>query len=125
MKKAEFPKILVVDDEAIVREVLEEFLSLMDFQTVNANDGFAGIQALESSTYCAAFADIRMPGMDGIGFLKQSRRIRPDLPVIIITGHGCDDTQEAALAAGAFAFIRKPFRYHQIKEILDKILPND
>ncbi len=114
-------KILIVDDEPIVRDVLLEFLTLLHFQTENAGDGKSGLLALQKTSYGAAFADIRMPGMDGIEFLKNSRRIRPDLPVIIITGHGCDQTRKEAMDAGAFAYLRKPFRFHHIRDIMGRL----
>lgn len=116
-------KILLVDDEDVVREILGEFLALLDCQTEEAPDGLTGLAAVEKSNgYRAAFADIRMPGIDGIGFLKKIRIIRPDLPVIIISGHGSDDTRREAMDAGAFAYLRKPFRYQQVKDILDRIV---
>jgi DNA-binding NtrC family response regulator len=114
-------KILVVDDEEVVREVLGEFLALLGFQSEEAISGSGGLQAIETAEFCAAFADVRMPELDGIGFLRKTRQIRPDLPVIIITGHGCDDTLQEAMSAGAFAFLRKPFRFHQVREILESL----
>ena len=69
------------------------------------------------------FVDIRMPGLDGMGFLSRSKEIRPEVPVIIITGHGSDNTREEALAAGAFGFLHKPFRFIDIQELVGRIEP--
>ena len=115
--------ILVVEDEAAIREVLGEFFSLLNFRGVDAENGLEGLRALEARRYLAAIADIRMPKMNGIEFLRESRIIRPELPVIIMTGFGDDETRIRAMAAGAFDFLRKPFRYRQIKELLGRIAP--
>lgn len=114
-------KILVVDDEDVVREVLGEFLELLDYEIEDARDGAAGLEALERNEYRAAIADIRMPKLDGIGFLRKSRRLRPNLPVVIITGHGSEETRKEAMEAGAFAYLRKPFRYHEIKALFERL----
>jgi DNA-binding NtrC family response regulator len=114
-------KILVVDDEEMVREVLGEFLDLLNFQIENARDGAAGLAALEKNEYRAAFADVRMPKLDGIGFLRKSRRLRPDLPVVIITGQSSEEIKKEAMEAGAFAYLRKPFHYQEIKALLNRL----
>jgi DNA-binding NtrC family response regulator len=114
-------KILVVDDEEVVREVIGEFLEILEYEIVDARDGVAGLEALKKDEYRAAIADIRMPKLDGIEFLRKSRRIRPGLPVVIITGHGCEETRKEAMDAGAFGYLRKPFRYHEMKALLDRI----
>jgi DNA-binding response OmpR family regulator len=114
-------KILVVDDEEMVREVLCEFLELLNYEIEDVRDGAAGLEALKKNEYRAAIADIRIPKLDGIGFLRKSRRLRPNLPVVIITAHGCEETRREAMAAGAFAYLQKPFRYREIKAVLSRI----
>lgn len=115
-------KILVIDDEEIIREVLGEFLKLLDFEIENARDGVAGLAALEKNEYRAAFADVQMPKLDGIGFLRKSRRLRPDLPVVIMTGQAGEEIKKEALEAGAFAYLRKPFHYHEIRALLRRLV---
>ena len=114
-------KILVVDDEEIVRHVLKALLDHLGHQTECAQDGNSGLRALEGGHYDAVFVDIRMPGLDGMSFLGRSKEIRPDMPVIIITGHGSDSTREEALAAGAFGFLHKPFPFNDLRELVSRI----
>jgi DNA-binding NtrC family response regulator len=63
-----------------------------------------------------------MPGIDGIEFLKQAKALHPTLPVVVITGHGSEETEKEAIDAGASGFINKPVGFFDIQQILEKIL---
>jgi DNA-binding NtrC family response regulator len=126
-KKMETPdpfKILVVDDEEIVRCTVEMFLDHLGYSAVCVKDGLAGISELQKSGYGAVIVDIRMPGLSGLDFLARSKEIRPDIPVILISGHGTDQTRIEAQEAGAFAFLAKPFRLDAIRQIIETIRSN-
>lgn len=128
MKPTLFPRILIVDDEEIVRQVLMEFLTVMGYRSDFVTNGIAGIEAIANGEYHVAFADVRMPGLDGIGFLRRLQQIQPEIPVIIITGHGCEETRQEAMAAGAFAFLRKPFHFSEIQALMQRVvaeIPHD
>ena len=116
-------KVLVVDDEEIVRHTLKALLNHQGYQVDCAEDGNSGLRALEHGRYDLVFVDLRMPGLDGMGFLSRSKEIRPHIPVIIITGHGSNDARKEALAAGAFGFLPKPFRFSDIRELVGRIEP--
>lgn len=113
--------ILIVDDEDIVRRTLTAMLQYMGHRADWVADGLAGQTALNEHQYNTAFVDIRMPGMDGISLLKWSRKINPDFPIIIMTGHGVEDSCAEALKSGAFGFLNKPFSLQEIKELITKI----
>jgi DNA-binding NtrC family response regulator len=114
-------KILVVDDEEIVRDTLKQLLDYLGYQVDCAEDGNSGLRALEDRCYDVALVDIRMPNLNGMDFLRRSKEIRPNIPVVIITGHGSESTRSEALAAGAFSFLQKPFRFSDIQELMDRI----
>jgi DNA-binding NtrC family response regulator len=114
-------KILVVDDEEIVRCTIEMFLDHLGHSAVCVKDALAGIRELQKGAYGAAIVDIRMPGLSGLDFLARSREIRPDIPVILISGHGTDQTRIEAQKAGAFAFLAKPFRFDAIRQVIESI----
>ena len=114
-------KILLVDDEEIVRHVLIAQLGHLGHQVHETEDGYKGLQALTDERYDVAFVDIRMPGLDGLAFLSQTKDIRPNMPVIIMSGHGSEETRDEALAAGAFGFLHKPFRFQEVCELLDRV----
>jgi len=114
-------KILIVDDEEIVRFTLMAFFERLEHESEGLEDGQAGLQALETGNYDIAFVDMRMPGLNGIDFLCRCRQIRPELPVVIITGHGSDDTRKKAMDSGAFGFLNKPFQFNDIKDLTERV----
>src|SRR5512134_674746 len=80
------PRILVADDEASIRELLSKTLALADYDVDVAQDGRAAIDRLRSTHYDLLITDLKMPGMDGLTVIREARRYRADLPIIIITG---------------------------------------
>jgi DNA-binding NtrC family response regulator len=124
MKQTGSLKILVVDDEDIVRLTLAAMIDRMGHTAKCVNDGFAGKQVLKNNKYDAAFVDMRMPGLDGMNLLKWSRQKRLGLPIIIMSGHGAEDSRDEALQSGAFAFLSKPFSLMRIKGLLEKVQDN-
>jgi DNA-binding NtrC family response regulator len=114
-------KVLIIDDEKVVRQVLSEFLLALGYQTEQLADGNSSLDAIQNPEYSVIFTDIRMPGIDGINLTRKVSEQRPEVPVIIVTGHGSAETCEEAIAAGAFDFLRKPFHFQQIADIMQKI----
>jgi len=114
-------KILIVDDEEIVRYTLGEFLQMTGHATDLEEDGASGLRALRNVGYDAAFFDIRMPGMNGISLLQQALAIQPDLCIIVMSGHGDAETRQEAIQAGAYTFLYKPFRLAEVRDIINRI----
>ena len=102
-------KVLVVDDEQLMRKLVVALLSRHGHECVAACDGTEGLNKIYRSKYDAVITDIAMPGMDGITFTKKALDLYPNLPVMIITGLTEEYSPESALASGAQDFIRKPF----------------
>jgi DNA-binding NtrC family response regulator len=124
MKQTDKLKILVVDDEDIVRLTLAAMIDHMGHTVECVNDGLSGKQTLMKNKYDAAFVDMRMPGLDGMNLLKWSRQKRLGLPIIIMSGHGAEDSRDEALQSGACAFLAKPFSLVEIKGLIEKIQEN-
>jgi two-component system nitrogen regulation response regulator NtrX len=102
-------KALIVDDDPGVREALGITLKAARLAAVPAEDGEAGLRALDGGgDLHLVFLDIKMPGRDGMEILEEIRKRRPDLPVIMISGHGTIETAVEATKKGAFDFIEKP-----------------
>lgn len=100
--------ILIVDDEKSIRKTLREILEYEKYKVDEAADGQEGWKKIQESTYDAVLLDIKMPKMDGMELLTKAQEESPDMPVIMISGHGTIDTAVEAVKAGAFDFISKP-----------------
>ena len=102
-------RILIVDDQAAVREELAYALSFEGFETVEAKDGEAALAAASAGDFAVVLLDIKMPGLDGMQVLSQLRKEHPNLPVVMISGHGDIETAVVAVKQGAYDFLPKPF----------------
>ncbi|RJQ52920.1 MAG: sigma-54-dependent Fis family transcriptional regulator [Nitrospiraceae bacterium] len=102
-------KILVIDDEAIVRTSCERALGLEGYQVKLAASGREGIEFLENETFGIVLLDLKMPDMDGIEVLNRINEKWPATKVIMITGYSTVETAVQALRLGAYNFIEKPF----------------
>ncbi len=100
--------ILIIDDEKAIRKTLTEILSFEGYKIDEASDGEEGLKRFGEKSYDVVLCDIKMPKLDGIEFLEKAKGINPDVPVIMISGHGNIDTAVEAVKKGAFDYISKP-----------------
>ncbi|MBX9784940.1 MAG: sigma-54 dependent transcriptional regulator [Chitinophagaceae bacterium] len=100
--------ILIVDDEKAIRKTLSEILSYEGYKIDDAENGEEGLKKLKEKNYDVVLCDIKMPRVDGIEFLEKSKEINPDIPVIMISGHGTIETAVEAVKKGAFDYVAKP-----------------
>lgn len=107
-------KILVIDDEKAIRKSLREILEYEKYEVEEAADGPEAIEKASKNNFDIALCDIKMPQMDGIEVLTKLLEINPDLPVIILTGHGSVETAVEALKKGAYDFLEKPFDLNRL-----------
>ncbi|MBI3264855.1 MAG: sigma-54-dependent Fis family transcriptional regulator [Acidobacteria bacterium] len=110
--------ILVVDDEDIMREILQALLTREGYDVRLASAGAEGIELARAVPFDAAVVDVMMPGMDGLATLDELKRIDDDLPVIMITAFGSVETAIAAMKAGAYDYITKPFKNDEVLVVL-------
>ncbi len=101
-------RILIVDDEQSIRETLREILEYEGYEIEEAKDGEKAIALIKKFNYDAVLSDIKMPKLDGIEVLEKAKTIAPELPFIMISGHGTIETAIEATKKGAFDFINKP-----------------
>lgn len=111
-------KILLVDDETEFSATLAERLSLRGFESDTAPDGESALGKIEGDIWGVAILDLMMPGMGGLETLKRIKKIRPDLPVILLTGHGSTKEGMEGMRMGAFDYLIKPL---SINDLLEKI----
>jgi DNA-binding NtrC family response regulator len=112
--------ILIVDDEKIVHQTLAPYLRDCGHSVESAEDGANGLSMLEKNDYNLALLDVRMPGVDGISVLSKIQEQKPELSVVIITGHGNMDLAIQALRAGAADFLTKPIKLPELDAVLEK-----
>lgn len=100
--------ILIIDDEKSIRKTLGEILSYEGYKIEEAGDGEEGLKKFKEKNYDVVLCDIKMPKLDGIEFLDKCRETNPDIPVIMISGHGTIETAVEAVKKGAYDYISKP-----------------
>lgn len=116
------PRVLVVDDEASIRDLLSKTLALAEYDVDTAADGTAALERMRGQMYDLLIADLKMPGMDGLTLIKQVKRLRPDLPIIIITGFSTESSAIEAVNLGVAGYLTKPFRVPQVLAAAAKAL---
>jgi two-component system, NtrC family, response regulator AtoC len=113
-------RILLADDEAIVRGTIGDYLKDLGHEVVEAVDGISALARLEEEEIDLAVLDVRMPGMDGLTLLERIQEAWPDLAVVIATAHGNMEMVIRALRSGAVDFLNKPVRLRELDVVLEK-----
>ena len=107
-------RVLVVDDEASIRELLSKTLALAEYDVDTAGDASAALERMRAFAYDLLIADLKMPGMDGLTLIRQAKQIQAGLPVIIITGFSTESSAIEAVNLGVDGYLTKPFRVPQV-----------
>jgi len=115
-------KILVVDDELLIRDILYESLASYGYEVISAYEADSAIALLEKHQPAVALIDINLPKISGVDLTKKMKTIKPDLIVIIITGYPSFDTVVTATNYGAAEYIIKPFRLDELHKTIQKLL---
>ncbi len=104
------PKILIIEDEASIRRVLGKILSEENdtYEVDEAEDGVSGLDKIKNTDYDLVLCDIKMPKMDGVELLEAVKKIKPEIPMVMISGHGDMETAINTMRLGAFDYISKP-----------------
>jgi DNA-binding NtrC family response regulator len=118
-------RLLVIDDERVLNDILQETLRVAGYQVEGAYDGVEGIEKLRHQKYHLVLLDIRMPRKDGLDVLKFIKREYPDVKVIIITGLASLPEIKETVKLGAFACLKKPFLLDRVLETIENALASD
>ncbi|HVG15369.1 MAG TPA: sigma-54 dependent transcriptional regulator [Chitinophagaceae bacterium] len=100
--------ILIIDDEKAIRKTLSEILTFENYKVDEASDGEEGLKKFKEKAFDVVLCDIKMPKIDGLEFLQKAVEANPDVPIIMISGHGNIETAVEAVKKGAYDFIQKP-----------------
>ena len=116
------PRILVVDDEAAIRDLLSKTLALAEYDVDLAPDGRTALERLRLIPYDLLITDLKMPGIDGLTVVREARRLKADIPVIIITGFSTEASAIEAVNLGVSGYLTKPFRVPRVLAAAAKAL---
>ena len=115
-------KVLVVDDDPVVRKSFDRVLSKKGYAVITAENGEEALRKLNEEKYDIVYTDIRMPGMSGLEVAEQVKARKPWTPVVIITGYGSDAAEARAKAAGVASFVHKPLSPEMIEDSARDVL---
>ena len=115
-------KILVIDDEQGIRDLLDTLLSRKGYDVVLAESGRKGLELFRRERPDVVVLDLKMPGMDGLAVLQQVHSLDPTLPVIILTGAGTPETEQQVRALGVTEYVEKEFSLHLLGDALKRLL---
>jgi len=110
--------VLVVDDEEIMREILDALLAREGYHVRLASSAEEGLDLARSFPFDAAIVDVMMPGMDGLAMLEELKKLDEDLPVLMVTAYASVETAITAMKRGAFDYITKPFKNDEVMVVV-------
>ena len=116
------PRVLVADDEPSVRELLAKTLALAEYDVDVAIDGRAAVERLRVLPYDLLITDLKMPGADGLTVIREARRLKADIPIIIITGFSSEASAIEAVNLGVSGYLTKPFRVPRVLSVAARAL---
>jgi DNA-binding NtrC family response regulator len=115
-------KILIIDDEKAVADILKDFLSDKERSVDVCYSGLAGIESIQKNSYDLLIVDLVMPKVGGLDILRYAKKTYPDVLVIIITGHASLETAVMAIKEGAYDYIRKPCKLEEIRIVVENAI---
>jgi two-component system response regulator HydG len=122
LHSSEATRILVVDDQPDMAEMLADDLSNRGYDAVATSSGRDALKKLKSQRFDALVTDLRMPELDGLALLRASHKLDPSRPVIVMTAHGTLDTAVEASGRGAYHYLTKPFRLEELVRLIELAL---
>ncbi|HXU71728.1 MAG TPA: response regulator [Polyangia bacterium] len=122
MKSGAGERLLVIDDEADLREMLEFILSAEGYDVVTVDGGLAAIEAARALRFDLAITDMRMPDMNGIETLTALKELDPTIEVVVVTGYASEQTAAECIRRGAYGYLRKPFELGELRPLIEGAL---
>src|SRR5258708_1731614 len=116
----ERPRVLVVDDEKVIRDMLAEFLGMEGYDVRTAEDGVAAVSELKKEQFDLVLSDLKMPRMGGIALLEEIAKTSPDALTVIMTGFGTVETAIDAMKRGAYDYVLKPFKLDEVVHVVQR-----
>ena len=118
-------RVLVVDDELSMRELLEIFFIKEGHEVTLAREGSSAVQLILENEFDLVITDLRMPGTNGMIVLERCRELQPDTPIIVMTAFATPETAIRAMKMGAYDYFTKPFKLDEAKIVIEKALERE
>jgi len=118
-------QVLIVDDSQELANVIADFLSMYGYQVHTARDGYDALQCMNSQQIQIVVSDIHMPRMDGFTLMGEIKTRYPKVPIVLITGFSVSEAQKMAFERGANAFVAKPFKLKELKNVIESVSQED
>jgi excisionase family DNA binding protein len=115
-------RVLVVDDEQTIRDLLSRTLSLADYEVDVVADGQMALDRMRIINYDLLITDLRMPALDGLSVIREARRLKADIPILIVTGYSTEASAIEAINLGVQGYLIKPFRVPRVLAAAAKAL---
>ncbi len=115
-------RIIIIDDDEEMRSLLKDFFEGEGFETDSANSGAEAMRRLSENHFDLVITDIRMPGLTGLDILPRIRRLKPEVPIVVMTAHGSDDVRRRSLERGATIYLEKPIPLSKLKTVIHEVM---
>ena len=114
-------RIMIVDDDSVLRMTLQEILIDEGQDVITAEDGYQAVELASEGQFALIFMDVQMPGMNGVDALKKIKQILPECVVVMMTGFSVDELVRRAMSEGALTILIKPIAIERMIEILEQV----
>jgi DNA-binding NtrC family response regulator len=118
-------RLLVIDDEEDLRDMLEFILTAQGFEVATVDSGLAAVELARRQRFDLAITDMKMPGMNGIETLTALKELDPSMEVIVATGYASEQTAAECMKRGAYGYLRKPFELSDLRALIARALKVD
>ncbi|MCQ9206218.1 MAG: response regulator [Omnitrophica bacterium] len=115
-------KILIVDDERVIRDLLERLLKGSGHEAISAEDGETALNLIKTENFDLILLDLKLPGIDGVKILKEIKKLNKKLTVILISAYLTDDIIKQTSELGVVDYVKKPFDIYRVKNQIKKVL---
>ena len=116
------PKVLIIEDDDEMRSLLKDFVEEEGYDADSVEKGDYALRKLLTDSFDLIITDIRMPGYSGLEIMPEIKKIKPDVPIVVITAFGNEDAYQKALSRGAHAYLEKPVHFNKLKELMHQII---
>jgi two-component system, NtrC family, response regulator PilR len=115
-------RVMIIEDDKEMRSLLKDFFEEEGFETDSASNGVDALRMLSKDHFDLVITDIRMPGLTGLDILPRIRRLKPEIPIIVMTAYGSDDVRRRSLERGATIYLEKPIHLSKLRAVIREMV---